>query len=185
MTKDNTEYHTQLITKILNEKQWPNIDSFLIVKLLRIANNAFIKNTVEGRLSAILIYHQIVEEFLINLLKLSNLYIQAEIWPNRLYLKVSEKLMFGQIIREHEKTIDFESKDKLLAQCSLFNQTRNKYVHKLLKFKNNEEIILEAEKIKDDFNEIIELYLKGSTHLSWILDDLKKRVDWKDMLEHV
>ena len=58
-------------------------------------------------------------------------------------------------------------------------------MHKLLKFKNNEEIILEAEKIKEEFNEIIELYLKGSAHLAWILGDLKKRVDWEDMLEDI
>lgn len=185
MTKDKTKYDNELIDKISNERQWPNIDSFLIVKLMRIANNAFNKKSVEGRLSSVLIYHQIVEEFLINLLKLSNLYIQAEIWPNRLKLKVSEKLMFGQIIKEHEKTVDFEAKDELLSKCSKFNQTRIKYVHRLLKFKTNEQIISEAEKIKDDFHEITELYLKGSQYLEWILGDLKERVDWKELKEEL
>ena len=185
MPNKSIAYDAELIDKISNKNNWPNIDSFLIVRLMRIANNAFNKETVDGKLSSVLIYHQIVEEFLINLLKLSNLYIQAEIWPNRLNLKVGNSLMFGQILREHEKTVDFDSKDELLLKCNSFNQTRIKYVHELLKFKNDDEIISAAKKIKDEFNEITELYFKGATFLEWILEDLKKRVDWKDMLDEI
>ncbi|MFY0645006.1 MAG: hypothetical protein JXR19_11110 [Bacteroidia bacterium] len=185
MTNKKTKYDHELIDKISNEVQWPNIDSSLIVKLMQIASNAFHKNSVEGRLSSVLIYHQIVEEFLLNLVKLSNLYVQAEIWPNRLYLKIDDKLMFGQILKEHEKTIDFERKEELLLKCSKFNQTRIKYVHKLLKFKTNEQIISEAGKIHDDFHEITELYLEASEFFQWLLGDLKERVAWKEMKKEI
>lgn len=183
MNKKAKKYDSELLTRIAEEANWPEIDnSELSKKLVQIAHKEFAKKTVGGYLSSILIYQQVIEEFLINLLELSNLYVQGEIWPARIEIKTKNRLMFGQLVKEHQRTIDFDDKDDLLQQCDAFNKIRIKFVHNLLKFKNNKEVIESVKDVPNQFLNIIDLYFSGRSHILWLLDDLNKRVDWKDLL---
>jgi hypothetical protein len=182
---ENTHYDQKLIAKISNQREWPAIDSKIIAELMRLANKSFTRKTLDGRLSSVLIYHQIIEECLVRLIKLSNLYIQAEVWPTKINLHLGEKLMFGQILMEHKRTICFKGKDDLIFKCGVFNQTRIKFVHKLLKFKTEDEIVKASNKIKDDFNAIIELYLVCSSDLEWFVGELSSRVEWTQILKEM
>jgi hypothetical protein len=183
MINDSDKYDKEIIGKISNEEQWPKIDNTeLIFKLLEIADKQHKSQTIEGLLSSLLIYQQIVEEYLINLLKLSNLYIQAEVWPTRLNLRIKNKLMFGQLLQEHNRTIDFDKKAELLNECREFNETRIKFVHHLLKFNTQQEIIDEAKESMDKFDKISNLYNEGKAHVEWLLTDLQERVNWRDLM---
>lgn len=170
----------EVIQRISNKRQWPNIKAFRIVKLIRIAEKAYSQNSVDGRISSILIYHQIVEEFLRNLLELSNLYVQAKIWPSRIELKVKDIMMFGQLIQAHNSSIHFEGKKELLNKSKTFNQTRIKYVHKLLAFETTEEVLEASNEIHEIFYSILDLYLKGRDHIEGLLTEIRNQIDWKD-----
>ncbi|NER11791.1 hypothetical protein SAMN06265375_1192 [Muriicola jejuensis] len=175
----------EFIKRISNKQKWPKIDTFLIVSLMRIAGKAYDAGTVDGRVSAVIIYHQIVEEFLVHLLKLSNLYIQAKIWPSRLDLEISNKLMFGQILKEHKRSIKFNGKDVLLLKCERFNTTRIEYVHRLLKFKSDEERVTRSAEINNDYYEIIDLYLEGRKDIEDRLNDLSHHIDWNEIEKNI
>ena len=180
---EDDKYDLEVLGKISDEKNWPRLDNIeTIKKLLSIADKQYESKTIEGFLSSILIYQQVIEEYLINLLKLSNLYIQAEIWPVKITLKIQEKLMFGKLIELHKRTIDFDEKTNLLNECKQFNGKRNKFVHCLLKFKTEKEMFRDASQIKKSFELITDFYFNGYGFLEWKLADLKKRVDWNEFL---
>ncbi|MBE0391493.1 hypothetical protein [Flavobacterium sp. PL002] len=175
----NDHYDKYIFDKMSDENEWPEIENTkLIGEFIKIANKQFSNNNIEGYLSSTLIFHQIIEELLINLLKLSNLYIQAEIWPTKLNLKIKEKLMFGEIIREHDRSIKFDKKTELIDECRKFNEIRIKFVHNLLKFKNETEVKTKAKSIQEKFRLIIDLYFEGREHIEYLLFDLQKRIDW-------
>lgn len=182
MELNDESYNKSIISKMSNEENWPKINNIdLVRKLIEIADKQFANKSLEGYLSSILIYHQVVEELLINLLKLSNLYVQAEIWPTKLDLKIKDKLMFGQILEEHKRSINFDKKEQLLKECNDFNKIRIKFVHHLLKFKNESEIESEAKFVQEKFKIILDLYFEGNAFIEWLLSDLQKRVDWDEM----
>lgn len=177
MSRDLEPYDEQLFEIFAHENQWLTFESKeLIIGLIKRADKQFETNTVEGILSSVLIYQQVLEEFLRVLLQLSNLYIQGEIWPNRINLAVKAKMMFGELLKEHKRTIHFDSKENLLKSCEDFSVVRNKFVHKLLKFGSHEEMLNEAIGIKHLFHQAFEHYLSGRAFLEWILLDLQKRL---------
>lgn len=179
-----SNYDYFVLSNISNENSWPKIENVELIKsLLKIADNQFSNKDISGYLSSILIYQQIIETFLTNLIRLSNLYIQAEIWPTRVKMEIKPKLMFGQIINEITRSIEFNKKAELIKDCQEFKSIRIKFVHGLLKFKNDKEISDEAGLIRNKFSSILDLYLQGTCFMEWLLGDLKKRVDWEDLLE--
>lgn len=168
------DYDKELLEIITNKRKWPYFDNLdLILKLMRIANDQFDTKTVGGSLSSILIFQQIIEQYLINLIKMSNLLIQAKIWPNRINLVTNEKQMFGKILEEHKRIIDYTNKNELLKKCNEFNSIRIQFVHHLLKFKTDKEIIEYTGPIKDKFFEICDLFFTSREFFTTRLLELK------------
>jgi hypothetical protein len=81
------DYDKELLEILSDKRKWPDFENLsLILKLMRIATVQFETKSIGGSLSSILIYQQIIEQYLINLIKMSNLLVQAKIWPNRINL---------------------------------------------------------------------------------------------------
>jgi hypothetical protein len=181
MIDERDEYDEAILGFIENEEKWLTFENKeMIINLIKIADQQFATQKMEGILSAVLIYQQVLEEFLRVLLGLSNLYIQGEIWPSRIKLEVRDKMMFGQLLKEHQRTIDFDCKKELLNSCQNFSEIRNRFVHKLLKFDSEQEMFSEAKNLKQLFHQALDYYLRSRTFLEWKLLDLKKRLGLED-----
>lgn len=179
----NNDYDRELLSKISNKKHWPGLTNApLIVHLLSVANKQITNNTLEGVLSATLIYQQVMEDLLLNLLKMSHLYVQGEIWPSQISFPINKKLMFGQLLDQHKLSIDFDQKDLLISTARNFNQMRVKIVHKIVQSKGPNEIVTLAGKIHSDFHKFLDLFYTSRAFLDWKLEDLSNRVDWKGFL---
>ena len=153
----NDNYDKDLIGKISNSKNWPGITNApYIIHLLRIANKQIENRTVEGVLSSTLIYQQVMEELILNLLKMSHLYVQAEIWPTRINFPIKNKMMFGQLLDAHKLSINFDKKEELIKEAREFNELRIKFVHKLVQTNGPQEVINSSEEVHANFQKVLD-----------------------------
>lgn len=174
-------YDTVLINQLIDENKWPDFPD-LIVDLAKIAHEAFIKDTIEGYLAAVLIYQQIIEESVRILIRLSTLYLRGQIWPSVIDFKVNdEEISFGQLLGELKRGVKFDMRKEFINKCNELNSIRIKFVHKLTKMNLNE-IKVKAQSVKKLFNEILDLFEIGSSYYLRLLEDLNHSIDWKDMI---
>lgn len=148
----------------------------MIGNLIRIGNESFKKETIEGYLASILMFHQVIEESMKVLIRLSDLLLKAHIWPDEInYTFIEERKMFGDIIRELERSIRFKRIDEYINNCRELNKIRIDFVHKLTKI-DFSQIENEAKRYQDLFIQTMVLYYEGEQHHVRMLSDLKENV---------
>ncbi|NOQ76144.1 MAG: hypothetical protein GQ574_29360 [Crocinitomix sp.] len=175
-------YQARLIKTLENSSSVTGIDNTdLIIKLLRISTKEFEKGTVEGRLSSILIYQQLIESCLLNLLKMSQLLVQIKIYPSQIEFKIDNKMMFGQIIKAHGSTISFNNKETFLAKCSQFNRTRIELVHKLFQINQPEDVLQITNSIDTQFYQIIDSWSIAHEEIYQKIKEVKKSPNIKEL----
>ena len=147
-----------IVVKIMNSDNWPCIDlPENLVLLNELADENFSTQTLSGMLSALLMYHQIVEAMCIHLLEDCHFFIQLSIHPTTMEFNISKNKMLGCFLSELRNTVNFYKKDEFLERVTIFNDIRNEVIHKMRK--NNLNVILkELKKSKSIFYEIYELY---------------------------
>ncbi len=112
--------------QINNSDYWPGFENpDHLDDLNEIADDAFKKNSIEGYLAALLIYHQLCEEMAKLLIEDSKFFIKASIYPAEIQFTKNNKTMFGRTIEQLKETIDFQEKDLFIKKCENFNQIRN------------------------------------------------------------
>lgn len=89
-----------------------------------------LKETTDGCLATILIYHQLFEEML-RLLIRAQFLIQLAVFPSRIAFRDKRKQIFGQLQQELKDLVDFEGKRRFLAKAEQINAIRVGVVHKL------------------------------------------------------
>jgi len=147
-----------------------------------LADDALGKNTIEGYLTALLIYHQICEEMIRLLLDDAHFFIQLSIFPSEITFPKKNKAMFGQILDELKSTVSFDGKDDFIKKCGEINTLRIEIVHKLTRQSTLESIKSQLEKIRILFNEIYQLF--DAAHDTWrvTFKDFRKDIDWDEYL---
>lgn len=129
------------------------------------------KSSIEGALSSAFIYHQIVEEWMYDLLELMRFFIDLKLYPDRIKHRSSEKMKLNALIDEIESSIDFVNKVDLIKTARLVNQERNSLAHDLLKKDS-----LEA--LKKDLDRYIEHFNRMYDELGEAQDYLLGRIKW-------
>lgn len=114
------------------------------------------KETIGGAVSSVLIFHQVAEEWLYDLLELARFAVDLKLFPERITHTPSEKLQLNGLAGEIEKLIDFDKKQDVLKYSRLVNQYRNKIAHDLLKQDNIETIKKEVSKFMEHFDSLFE-----------------------------
>ena len=176
-------YQDNLIRLIKDSNNWPSFErpDFLI-ELNVLADDALSKNTIEGYLAALLIYHQICEEMVRLLLDDAHFFIQLSIFPSEITFPKKNKAMFGQILDELKSTVSFDGKDNFVKKCDEINALRIEIVHKLTRQSTLESIKSQLEKIRILFDEIYQLF--DVAHDTWrvTFKDFRKDIDWDEYL---
>lgn len=166
-------------------KEWENDREKLKKRyLLNLVRSEFKQDSLPNKIGSILIYNQIIEQFLKEIIETSVNYIKAEIWPSEVELKVDfENKTFGQLIYMFEQYATKENqRDVIISKLKDFNKKRNKVVHNLLTIENIEQLPLNMNSYIKLAEKIIVLLLEYNVNVCYQLEDLSNRVDW-DILE--
>lgn len=179
------QYDKQILEMMANPSWWIDKQKKRKLSLLSSARNVRPQSSISKKMGSLLIWQQVLEQFLKEIIEISVFYIKAEIWPTKLDLKVSfERKTFGQIIDDYENfSLDFKDKQKTLTKLKEVNINRNNIVHKI--FKIDDLIQLEGY-FRTNFNEyenLLTLLLDHYSEICYYLEELKKRVDWDDFWE--
>lgn len=165
------------VTKILDSNNWPNFENpDHLDELSEIANVAFDKDSLEGYLAALLIYHQLCDEMSKLLLECSQFFIQLSTHPTEVKFKIKKDVMSGRLLTELEHTLEFNGKSEYITKNREFNSLRNKIVHGLTKRTSLSELKNELENIQELYGIIFALFVKSHDWFKLCFKDFKKDI---------
>ncbi len=184
MENNIEKYDKQIFEMMANPSWWIDKQKKRKLVLLASARTTRWNSSISKKMGALLIWQQVLEQFLKEIIEISIGYIKAEIWPTKIDLKVDfERKTFGQIIADYENfSLDFKNKQKTLDKLRMVNKNRNEIVHKIF---NIDDLVKLEEYFASNFKEyenLLTLLLDHYTEICYYLEDLKKRVDWDDFL---
>ncbi len=138
--------------------KWPSIELSENLELLNeMADDSFSTGTFSGMLSAILMYHQIVEAMCLHLLEDCHFLIQLSVYPAAIQFAIPKNKMLGAYVSELEESVSFYKKDEFLDKVTVRNVIRNEAIHKMRK-SNLDKILDRLRDSKQLFDEIFALY---------------------------
>lgn len=110
-----------------------------------------------GKIGGILIYNQVIEQFLADIVEMSIYYIKAKIWPVSAELDVElDKATFGKVIEYFRQFATVEpNREKILSYLKKFNTKRNQVVHDLFDVEDLRQLYDELAEYADLADEII------------------------------
>ena len=179
------DYQQELIDRIKDSDKWPSLErADFLDELDVLAEDSFKKGTIEGYLSALLIYQQLAEEMIRLLLKDHEFYIQLSVFPAEIKFASKEKTMFGRLVEDLKKTITLdESKFEIIDLANQLNQIRIDIVHGLTKIPNLKEIEAKVKQAADLYNELFVKFDDEHDMFRLAFKDFKKDRDWDSELE--
>lgn len=165
-----------VVARIMDNEKWPNIELPENLELLNeMADESFSTGTFSGMLSAMLMYHQLIEAMCLHLLEDCHFQIQLSVHPSTIYFTIPKNRMLGSYVNDLKDTVSFEKKDEFLEKVTTFNSIRNEAIHKMRK-NNLEKVSDSLRKSKYLFDEIFELYDYIQDHFRLIFHSFKKDV---------
>lgn len=171
------------IVKYMIERKWANDEkSDRKLLLWKLAQKSKEERELSHKIGGMLIYNQLIEEFLKDITELSVNYIKAEIWPANVSLKLDlSKMTFGRLIGEFEQYATIEpNRDLLLEYLRKYSLKRNKVVHHLFEITDLEKLAIELDEYALLADEIVYLLVEYDNSVCQKFCDLDERVDFND-----
>lgn len=148
----------EIVNRIMNSDNWPNIELPENLELLNdMADDSFSTGTFSGLLSAVLMYHQLVEAMCVHLLENCHFLIQLSVHPATIQFTTPKNKMLGIYVSELKESVSFYKKDEFLEKVTAFNTIRNDAIHKMRK-SNLAEVSNNLRNARLLFDEIFALY---------------------------
>ena len=148
----------EIVNRIMDSDKWPNIELPENLELLNeMADDSFSTGTFSGMLSAVLMYHQLVEAMCLHLLEDCHFLIQLSVHPATIHFTIPQNKMLGAYVSELKESVSFHKKDEFLEKVTAFNIIRNGAIHKMRK-SNLDEVSNSLRDAKQLFDEIFALY---------------------------
>ncbi len=129
------------------------------VYMHRLAQNSRHDKDFAGKIGGILIYNQVIEQYLADIITASLYYTRAKLWPVTAELDVDlEGATFGRIIEYFRQFATVEpNRDKILTYLKKFNVKRNQVAHELFDVEDLRELYDGLEQYAQLADEIIGL----------------------------
>ena len=148
----------EIVNRIVDSDKWPSIELPENLDLLNeMADDSFATGTFSGMLSAVLMYHQLVEAMCLHLLEDCHFLIQLSVHPATINFTIPANKMLGTYISELRESVSFHKKGEFLENVTAFNIIRNSAIHKMRK-SNLDEVSRDLREAKQLCDEIFELY---------------------------
>lgn len=169
----------------MDSDKWPYIEMPENLELLNeMADDSFSTGTFSGMLSAILMYHQLIEAMCLHLLEDCHFQIQLSVYPATINFTSSKNKMLGTYVGELQESVSFHKKEAFLEKVTAFNKVRNEVIHKMRK-SNLSMISNRLRETKCLFDEIFELYDEIQDNFRMIFHDFRKDVFWDEYEEEI
>lgn len=176
-------YRKEFLEKLKDVNKLPSFERpGFLDELNRLADASFDKQTVEGHLAALLIYHQLCEEMIKLLIKCSTFYIQCaifplEIKPKKQKGKKQKDKMFGELMNELEQGITFSNFKGFKDKCWELNNLRIEIVHNITSKTSVEDIKHQVKKAKKLFNGIFDIFQVTWANYYQAFKDYKENIE--------
>jgi hypothetical protein len=139
---------------------------------------------VASKIGGMLIYNQVIEQYLFDIVDMSIHYIKAEIYPVQIALDVElDKATFGKVIDYFTQYATMEpNRDLILSHLKKFNSKRNQVVHDLFDIRDMDTLGRELDKYAALADEIIELLAKYDDQIYDNFSRLEQKMDFRKFL---
>ena len=139
---------------------------------------------VAGKIGGMLIYNQVIEQCLKDIVDMSICYIKAKVYPVEVLLEIdTDKATFGKIIDYFTQyaTVE-ENRELILAHLKKFNIKRNQVVHDLFDIQDMDRLARELDNYAALADEIISLLRKYDDQVCENFCELEEKVDFRKYL---
>ena len=123
-----------------------------------LADRSRYDSDIAAKIGAMLIYNQVIEQYLVDIIDKSRCYIKADLWPVTVNLDLDlERATFGPLI-EHFRdfALEEENRDQILSLLKKFNGKRNQVVHDLFDISDLKRLAREL----DDYAELADSLIR-------------------------
>ena len=170
-------YEEDIIHRVRTTELWPDHKSPDFLDTLDELAEAFLaKNTIEGALASVLIYHQLSEEMLRLLLQSAQFFIQLAIFPAEMTFPERKRQMFGQMLEEVRNTMSFVNKAEILELAASLNRYRIDLVHKLASRQNLDDVVFQATEVKQIYDQLFTKFDDARDDFRVAFKDFRKDV---------
>jgi hypothetical protein len=170
-------YEEDIKRRVRTTELWPDFESpGFLGTLDELAEESLEKNTVEGALASVLIYHQLSEEMLRLLLQSAQFFIQLAIFPAELTFAERKRQMFGQLLDEVRSTMSFVNKAEILELAASLNTHRIDLVHRLTSRQTVEDVVSQAKQVKESYDQLFIKFDEARDGFRVAFKDFKKDV---------
>lgn len=178
------EYDRKIFEAMKNKDWW--IDKFKSrkIELIRSCRKINSNSSISRKIGGLLLWQQVIEQFLKEIIQISLTYVKAEIWPTKIDFKIDyDRKTFGQVIEFYKNySVDYEDRPKILEHLKTINDNRRTITHKMFEVENLEDLEDIFESSYNIHEELLQLLLDHYILVGNNLEDLKTRVDWEDFL---
>ena len=173
------------VVKYMVDRQW-TVDQKAQRKryLYKLAQQSKNDPDVAGKIGGMLIYNQVIEQCLKDIVDMSLCYIKAEVYPVEILLEIdTDKATFGKVIDYFTQyaTVE-ENRELILSHLKKFNIKRNQVVHDLFDIQDMGRLAQELDKYAALADEIIALLRKYDDQVCENFCNLEAKVDFKKYL---
>lgn len=153
--------------------------------LYRLAQESKADTNIAGKIGGMLIYNQVIEQFLFDIIQMSINFIKAEIWPVSVELDVElDKATFGKMIEYFKQFATVEpNREQILSYLKKFNTKRNQVVHDLFDIGDLGKLARELDDYAQLADEIICLLAQYDDQVCCNFCNLEKRIDFRKFLK--
>ncbi len=151
--------------------------------LLTIAKKCENSDEISDIIGGMLIYNQLIEQLLKEIIICSIQYIKAEIWPTSVRMNLNfDKATFGTLIEYFKQfAVEEYNYDVITKHLNSIKKTRNNVVHHLFDIPDIENIKYELKEYYDKSYKLVLLLNKYYDQISYNLHDLENRVEWNKL----
>ena len=174
-----------IISYMINGRWQDDLKGARKLFLLNLAKDSSANDALASKIGSMLIYNQLLEECLKDIVEYSVYYIKAEIWPADVDLSFDfSKSTFGELIRHFKRFAMIEfNRDVLLQYLTKYNRKRNEVVHHLFEIQNLSSLTDELDEYAILAEEIFYLLIEYDNCICHKFCDVADRVDFSDFAD--
>ena len=173
------------IVSYMVEKKW-NTDRKMDRKLYlyRLAQQSKYSQELSSKIGGMLIYNQVIEQLLEDIVELSIQFIKAEIFPETVSLDIElDKATFGKMIDHFKQFATIEpNREQILSYLAKHNSKRNQVVHDLFNIEDLQQLGEELDDYAHMAEDLISMLLDYDNAVCDNFRALAKRVDFRKYL---